>query len=74
MHGPLIATLLLGFVANTVAPGRFVRSFAFRARRPTFDIGPLHLHAAGDVDDSGMDVWSTNNVGEVGIDARVELR
>lgn len=73
VHGPLIATLLLGFVENTVAPGRFVRSFAFRARRPTFDIGPLHLHAAGGCVNSAMDVWSTDNVGEVGIDARVEL-
>ncbi|MCZ4315854.1 MaoC family dehydratase N-terminal domain-containing protein [Comamonadaceae bacterium G21597-S1] len=73
VHGPLIATLLLGFVEHTVAPGRFVRSFAFRARRPTFDIGPLHLHAAGECVNSAMDVWSTDNVGEVGIDARVEL-
>ena len=73
VHGPLIATLLLGFVENTLAKGRFVRSFAFRARRPTFDLGPFHLHATADSDGSGFDLWSTNNVGEIGLDAQVGL-
>lgn len=73
VHGPLIATLLLGFVENTLAPGNFVRSFRFRAKRPTFDIGSLHLHAQGGAPGKAFDVWSTNNVGEVGLDAQVEL-
>lgn len=74
VHGPLIATLLLGYVENTLARGRFVRSFAFRAKRPTFDLGPFHLHAATpSADGKAMDVWSTNNVGEVGLDAQVML-
>ena len=73
VHGPLLATLLLGFVENTLAPGRFVQSFAFRARRPSFAIGPLHLHAAGAFVDCAMDVWSTDNLGAVAIDARVKL-
>ncbi len=74
VHGPLIATLLLGFVENTIARGRFVRSFAFRAKRPTFDLWPFHLHAATPgIDGKAMDVWSTNNVGEVGLDAKVVL-
>ncbi len=73
VHGPLISTLLLGFIENTLAPGHLVRSFVFRAKRPTFDLGPFHLHATPAADGGGMDVWSTNNVGEVGIDAHVEL-
>ncbi len=73
VHGPLIATLLLGFVENTLAKGRFVRSFEFRAKRPTFDLAPLHLHGTPGADGRAMDVWSTNNVGEVGLDARVVL-
>lgn len=73
VHGPLIATLLLGFVENTLAPGRFMRSFVFRALQPSFDLGPLHLHAVFDGAGHGMDVWSTNNVGRIGLDARVEL-
>ncbi len=74
VHGPLIATLLLGFVENTLARGRFVRSFVFRAKRPTFDLAPFHLHAAiPSADGRTMHVWSTNNVGEVGLDAQVVL-
>jgi 3-methylfumaryl-CoA hydratase len=73
VHGPLIATMLLGFVENTLAPGRFIRSFNFRAKRPTFDLCGFHLHAAPGADAQAMDVWSTNNVGEVGLDAQVVL-
>lgn len=73
VHGPLIATLLLDFVENTIARGRFIRSFEFRAKRPTFDLAPLHLHASPGADSQIMDVWSTNNVGEVALDARVVL-
>lgn len=72
VHGPLIATLLLGFVENTLAKGRFIRSFDFRAKRPTFDLGPFHLHAAAEAD-AGIGIWSTNNVGEVGLDAQVRF-
>ncbi|MEO7941580.1 MAG: MaoC family dehydratase N-terminal domain-containing protein [Burkholderiaceae bacterium] len=71
VHGPLIATLLLGYMENTVAPGRFIRSFSFRAKRPTFALGAFHLHATGDAGGSRLDVWSTNNVGEVGLDAQI---
>lgn len=73
VHGPLIATLLLGFVENTLAPDRCVRKFAFRAKRPTFDLGVFHLHASPGADSHAMNVWSTNNVGEVGLDAQVVL-
>ena len=71
VHGPLIATLLLGHIENTVAPGRIIRAFEFRALRPTFDLGAFHLHAGGDGD--RRTVWSTNNLGEVGIDGHVTL-
>ena len=73
VHGPLIATLLLGFVDKALANGRFIRSFSFRARRPTFDLGPFHLHATAESAGGGFDAWSTNNVGEVGLDAQVRL-
>lgn len=74
VHGPLIATLLLGFIESALAPGRSIGSFVFRAKRPTFDLCPFHLHAAADAGgEGGFDVWSTNNVGEVGLDAQVVL-
>ncbi|MDB5847511.1 MAG: hypothetical protein JWP29_1263 [Rhodoferax sp.] len=81
VHGPLIATLLLGHVEQRVAPGRFIRSFEFRAVRPTFHLTGFHLHAEAEAEaDADADasseqlaLWSTNNVGEVGIDGRVTL-
>ena len=74
VHGPLIATLLLGHVENDIALGRHIRAFEFRANRPTFDLGGFHLHASSkDVDASTLQVWATNNVGEVGIDGIITL-
>ena len=74
VHGPLIATLLLGHIENTVAPGAFIRAFEFRALRPTFDLTGFHLHAETRAQpESGISVWSTNNVGEVGVDGLVTL-
>lgn len=71
VHGPLIATLLLGHVENELAPGRAIKTFEFRAKRPTFDLASFHLHAAAR--EQGFEVWSTNNVGEVGVDGRIGL-
>lgn len=74
VHGPLIATLLLDYVENDLAPGRRIRSFEFRANRPTFDLGGFHLHASPeDGDAHALKVWATNNVGEVGIDGLITL-
>lgn len=74
VHGPLIATLLLGFIENQVAPGRFIKSFEFRAMRPTFDLSGFHLHASKTVAPNVSQLWSTNNTGQVGIEASVTLR
>ena len=74
VHGPLIATLLLGYVENDIAPGQFIKHFEFRANRPTFGLGGFHLHASNvDGDVNTVKVWSTNNVGEVGIDGLIWL-
>ena len=74
VHGPLIATLLLNFAENQVAPGRFIRTFEFKALRPTFDLSGFHLHATpADRPDEGLNIWSTNNTGQVGLDGRITL-
>ena len=74
VHGPLIATLLLNFAENQVAPGRFIRTFEFKALRPTFDLSGFHLHATPtDSPDEGLNIWSTNNTGQVGLDGRITL-
>jgi 3-methylfumaryl-CoA hydratase len=78
VHGPLIATLLLHFVENLVAPGQWISAFEFRALKPTFDLSGFHLHAAksseGSSDDAAcLQVWSTNNLGEVAVEGRITL-
>ena len=74
VHGPLIATLLLEFLQAEVAPGRRVERFEFRALKPTFDIAPFALHSDALAADGSVAVWSTNNVGAVGIAATAALR
>jgi len=74
VHGPLIATLLLEFLQAAVAPGRRVERYEFRAQRPTFDIAPFALHAAAPSADGTVELWSTNNVGAVGMQASATLR
>ena len=69
VHGPLIATLLLEFLQAQVAPGRRVERFEFRALKPTFDIAPFALHASPPAADGSVSLWSTNNVGAVGMQA-----
>jgi 3-methylfumaryl-CoA hydratase len=74
VHGPLIATLLLGHIENSVAPNSFISAFEFRALRPTFHLTGFHLHeeTQGQTGTS-FSVWSTNNVGEVGVDGWITV-
>jgi 3-methylfumaryl-CoA hydratase len=74
VHGPLIATMLLEFLQAQVAPGRRVERFEFRALRPTFDIAPFALHASPASADGSVALWSTNNIGAVGIQATATVR
>jgi len=74
VHGPLIATMLLEFLQAQVAPGRRVERFEFRALKPTFDIAPFALHAAPPAADGSVSLWSTSNVGAVGIQATATVR
>lgn len=73
VHGPLIASLLLGFAETQVAPGARITGFDFRAKRPTFDITPFALHADAPDEEGSFALWSTNNVGEVAVDARARV-
>jgi 3-methylfumaryl-CoA hydratase len=74
VHGPLIATMLLEFLQAQVAPGRPVERFEFRAMKPTFDIAPFALHASPPAADGSVSLWSTNNVGAVGMQATAVVR
>ena len=72
VHGPLIATLLLNLMEQQVAPGRAIATFEFRAMQPTFELCGFHLHAAHESAQVWR-VWSTNNLGQVGLDGRISL-
>jgi 3-methylfumaryl-CoA hydratase len=72
VHGPLLATLMLHLVHSQVAPGRALASFEFRALKPTFDIAGFHVHCTEQAD--ALQVWTTNNIGQVGVEGRVTLR
>lgn len=72
VHGPLLATLLMHWVQTKIAPGRALATFEFRALKPTFDIAGFHLHCTPEGED--LQVWTTNNIGQVGVDGRIRLR
>ena len=53
VHGPLIATLLIDLVRRN-APHAFIKSFNFKAVRPTFDLHPFRLN--GQTSEDGKSV------------------
>jgi 3-methylfumaryl-CoA hydratase len=53
VHGPLLATLMVGLAAER--SGRAVASFAFRALAPVFDIAPFTVN--GVPAESGAKLW-----------------
>ncbi len=72
VHGPLIATLLLDHLRSTHSSSRLHR-FSFRAVRPTYLLGPFTLHAEPDTDENHIKLWSTDNRGRIGMEARAEI-
>lgn len=71
VHGPLLATLLLDFVAGKVTDKR-VMKFSFRAVRPTFDNAPFKI--CGKRDDDTVKLWTVDAEGFAGMTAKVELK
>lgn len=74
VHGPLIATMLLGLLTKQVGPDATIERFAFRAKRPTFLISDFHLHLSGAEEPGVYSLWSTNNIGEVALDCTATVR
>jgi 3-methylfumaryl-CoA hydratase len=66
VHGPLIATLLVDLVRQSI-PGYKLKSFEFRAIRPTFDINIFKVNAKPDLekDPSGktISIWAEDHEG-----------
>jgi 3-methylfumaryl-CoA hydratase len=61
VHGPLIATLLVDLARrNTDAP---LRSFSFKAVRPTFDLHPFRVNGAPSADGRSARLWAQDHEG-----------
>ena len=74
VHGPLIATLLLDLLRRRL-PDKEPASFSFRALRPTYDVSPFTLEGEPDDEDPRrVRLWSTDNNGEVAIEATAVLK
>jgi 3-methylfumaryl-CoA hydratase len=73
VHGPLLATLLLDLI-RTELPSAQVERFSFRALRPTFDISPFTVEGAPGESPQHWRLWSTDNRGQLGVEAEAWTR
>ncbi|MDB5885236.1 MAG: hypothetical protein JWR74_1407 [Polaromonas sp.] len=72
VHGPLIATLLVDLVRRE-APGAFIKSFDFKAVRPTFDPHPFRLNGQPSADGKTVQLWAEDHEGWLTMQATAEL-
>jgi len=71
VHGPLMGTLLANLGGRQFA-GRTVRTFAFRALKPVFDLHPFE--ACGRADGhNAADLWIRDHAGHKAMSARIEF-
>ncbi|MFS2050415.1 MaoC family dehydratase N-terminal domain-containing protein [Variovorax sp. CT11-76] len=71
VHGPMVATLLLG-LASRQLPRRRVRGFAFRAVHPLFDTAAFELCGKAEADGS-QKLWARNHDGAMAMEARASF-
>ncbi|HET8744520.1 MAG TPA: MaoC family dehydratase N-terminal domain-containing protein, partial [Ramlibacter sp.] len=62
VHGPLIATLLAD-LARRQRPEASLRSFSFRAVRPTFDLHPFRVCGKPSADGRSAQLWAQDHEG-----------
>lgn len=72
VHGPLIATLLVDLVRRH-APQAFIKSFSFKAVRPTFDLHPFRIHGQPSSDGKSVKLWAQDHEGWLTMQGSVEL-
>jgi 3-methylfumaryl-CoA hydratase len=73
VHGPLIATLLLDLVLRSL-PGATLARFSFKAVRPTVDTSPFTVEGGPGEREGQVRLWSTDNHGQVGMEAEAWTR
>jgi 3-methylfumaryl-CoA hydratase len=72
VHGPLIATLLVDLLRRH-APDAFIKSFNFKAVRPTFDLQPFRLNGQPSEDGKTVRLWAEDHDGWLTMQATAEL-
>jgi 3-methylfumaryl-CoA hydratase len=73
VHGPLLATLLIDLLRRQV-PEATLERFQFRALRPAFDISPITVQGGPGDHARHFRLWSTENRGQVGMQAEAWIR
>ena len=73
VHGPLIATLLIGLVREHL-PQSQITEFEFRAVGPLFDIDTFSIHGQPDADGSCVQLWASNARGELAMQAKATFK
>lgn len=72
VHGPLIATLLIGLVREHL-PDERIAEFEYRAVGSLFDIDTFSIHGQPDADGRTIALWAANARGELAMQAKVTL-
>jgi 3-methylfumaryl-CoA hydratase len=72
VHGPLIATLLVDLVRRQQPQAR-LRSFSFKAVRPTFDLHPFSVNGQPAADGSGVKLWAQDHEGWLTMQAEAQF-
>jgi 3-methylfumaryl-CoA hydratase len=72
VHGPLIATLLMDLLQQSI-PKVKVAKFEFKAVRPTFDIHPFSVQAKLATDGKSVHLWACDHEGWLTMDATATL-
>jgi 3-methylfumaryl-CoA hydratase len=72
VHGPLIATLLVDLVRRQ-QPGRALRSFAFKAVRPVFDLQPFRVSGQPSADAQSVELWAQDHEGWLTMQAQAQF-
>ena len=72
VHGPLIATLLAD-LARRQKPGAVLRSFSFKAIRPTFDLHPFRVCGQPTADGKGAQLWAQDHEGRLTMQAEAQF-
>ena len=72
VHGPLIATLLADLVRRE-QPDAVLKTFNFKAVRPTFDLHPFRLNGRPSADGKTVELWAQDHEGWLTMQATATL-